>query len=41
MKSILLTLVLFISIKTFAQNNNLDTIKLQMRYAAKQGLLDI
>ena len=41
MKSILLTVGFFISIKTFAQSNNLDTIKFQMRYAAKQGLLDI
>lgn len=41
MKSILSALVLFVSNTTFAQINNLDTIKLQMRYAAKQGLLDI
>ncbi len=40
MKLKLLASTLFITIASFAQTNNLDTIELQMRYAAKQGLLD-
>lgn len=40
MKLKLLTITLFISLSSFAQSTNLDTIESQMRYAAKQGLLD-
>src|SRR5665213_1144512 len=41
MKLRLLALTLFISSSSsFAQSTNLDTIQSQMRYAAKQGLLD-
>lgn len=40
MKIKLLPVALFISVSSFAQSTNLDTIESQMRYAAKQGLLD-
>ena len=40
MKLKLLALILFTSFSSFAQTTNLDTIQSQMRYAAKQGLLD-
>jgi len=40
MKLKLLTAALFITVISSAQTNNLDTIASQMRYAAKQGLLD-
>jgi len=40
MKLKLFIVALFISVSSFAQSTNLDTIESQMRYAAKQGLLD-
>ncbi len=40
MKFKLLSALFFISVASFAQTTNLDTIELQMSYAAKQGLLD-
>ena len=40
MKLKLLFVALFITITSFAQTTNLDSIAKQMRYAAKQGLLD-
>ncbi|MFI5186918.1 MAG: AGE family epimerase/isomerase [Chitinophagales bacterium] len=41
MKLVFGTVVLFITIGSFAQSSNsLDTVEKQMRYAAKQGLLD-
>src|ERR1700749_1649772 len=38
-KSLIATL--FITIITSAQTTNLDSIKMQMQYAAKQGLMDV
>ena len=40
MKLKLLIATFFVSAFSFAQSTNLDTIESQMRYAAKQGLLD-
>jgi len=40
MKLKILAITLCISSSSFAQTTNLDTIQSQMRYAAKQGLLD-
>src|SRR5205809_4778721 len=40
MKLKLLVPALFITIISFTQTTNLDTVAAQMRYAAKQGLLD-
>ncbi|MEO8711400.1 MAG: N-acylglucosamine 2-epimerase, partial [Parafilimonas sp.] len=40
MKWKLLPVAFFVTISLFAQTTNLDTIELQMHYAAKQGLLD-
>ena len=41
MKASLLSTLIFLSINLSAQTTNLDTIETQMRYAAKQGLIDI